>query len=121
LTGNRNIIIPNTVQQYWIDNATTGAYLFTVKTAAGTGLVISTNQRGIYYCNGTDLIDADTTTFSYPIPIYQGGTGATTAGGALINLGGTSTGIALFTSVDQAAAWAALGVAPAGVVDGGTF
>jgi len=121
LTGNRNIIIPNTVQQYWIDNATTGAYLLTVKTAAGTGLVIGTNQRGIYYCNGTDLIDADTTTFSYPIQIYQGGTGATTAGGALINLGGTSTGISIFTAADQAAAWAALGVAPAGVVDGGTF
>jgi hypothetical protein len=121
LTGNRNIIVPNTVQQYWIDNSTTGSYVFTVKTAAGAGVTVNTAQRGIYYCNGTDMIDADTTTGSYPVLVSQGGTGATTAGGALINLGGTSTGIALFTAADQAAAWTALGVAQAGVVDGGTF
>jgi len=121
LTGNRNIIVPNTVQQYWIDNSTTGSYVFTVKTAAGAGVTVNTAQRGIYYCNGTDMIDADTTTGSYPVLVSQGGTGATTAGGALINLGGTSTGIALFTAADQAAAWTALGVAPSGVVNGGTF
>lgn len=121
LTGDRDIIVPSTVQQYWIDNSTTGAYVFTVRTSAGTGVTINTNQRGIYYCNGSDVIDADTTTGGYPVLVSQGGTGATTAGGALINLGGTSTGIALFTAADQAAAWTALGVAPSGVVDGGTF
>lgn len=121
LTGNRTIVVPNTVQQYWIDNSTTGAYTFTVKTAAGTGVNVNTSQRGIFYCNGTDVIDADTATGSYPVLVSQGGTGATTAGGALINLGGTSTGIALFTAADQAAAWTALGVAPSGVVNGGTF
>jgi hypothetical protein len=42
--------------------------------------------RGIYYCDGTDVVDADTATVSFPISIPQGGTGATTAGGALINL-----------------------------------
>jgi hypothetical protein len=82
---------------------------------------VETGQRGIYYCNGSDVIDADSSTASYPILVSQGGTGATTSGGALINLGGTSTGIALFTAADQAAAWTALGVAQAGVVDGGTF
>ena len=121
LTGNRTIIVPDTVQQYWIDNSTTGAYTFTVKTLSGTGVTVETAQRGIYYCNGTGMIDADSSTASYPILVSQGGTGATTAGGALINLGGTSTGIALFTAADQAAAWTALGVAQAGVVDGGTF
>ena len=53
--------------------------------------------------------------------IANGGTGATTAGGALINLGGTSVGIAVFTAATQQAAWTALGVAPAGVVNGGTY
>jgi hypothetical protein len=121
LTGNRTIVVPDTVQQYWLDNSTTGSYTFTVKTAAGTGVTVSTAQRGIYYCNGTDVIDADTTTGGYPVLVSQGGTGATTAGAALINLGGTSTGIAIFTAADQAAAWTALGVAPSGVVNGGTF
>jgi hypothetical protein len=121
LTGNRTVIVPATVQQYWIDNATTGAYTLTVRTSAGTGVVINQGARGIYYCDGTDVVDADTATVSFPISIPQGGTGATTAGGALINFGGTSTGISIFTAADQQAAWTALGIAPAGVVVGGTF
>jgi hypothetical protein len=121
LTGNRNIIVPATVQQYWVDNSTTGSYTLTVKTSGGTGVVVNQNARGIYYCDGTDVVDADTAALSLPISIAQGGTGATTAGSALINLGGTSTGISLFTAADQQAGWTALGIAPAGVVVGGTF
>ena len=121
LTGNRNIIVPATVQQYWVDNSTTGAYTFTVKTAAGTGVVVATGERRILYCNGTDVVLADTAGISTPISIANGGTGATTVGAAQINLGGSATGIALFTAVDQAAAYAALGIAPSGVVSGGTF
>jgi len=119
LTGNRIIIVPPTVQQYWITNSTTGAYTFTVKTAAGAGVTITQGQRGIYYCNGTDFLIADTASISLPIDIGQGGTGATTASGALINLGGGSTGISIFSSVTQANAWVALGYAQN--VNGGTF
>ena len=121
LTAARNIIIPATVQQYWIDNRTTGAYTFTVKVAGTTGVVLATNERGIFYCDGSDLLDADTAAVGFPISIAQGGTGATSAGAALINLGGTSTGIALFEATNQAAAWTALGVAQAGNVNGGTY
>ena len=121
LTGNRDVIVPDTVQQYWITNDTTGAYTFRLKTSAGAAVALSSGQRAIFYCDGTDVVDADSSTLSIPIAINQGGTGATTAGAALINLGGTATGIALFQAADQAAAWAALGVAPAGVVVGGTF
>ena len=121
LTAARNIIIPATVQQYWIDNRTTGAYTFTVKVAGTTGVALTTNERGIFYCDGSELLDADTATVGFPISIAQGGTGATSAGAALINLGGTSTGIALFEATNQAAAWTALGVAQAGNVNGGTY
>lgn len=121
LTGNRDIIVPATVQQYWVDNQTTGAYVFTVKTSAGTGVVIASGERAILYSDGTDVLRADTASVSYPIAVAQGGTGAASAGAALINLGGTSVGIALFTSASQAAAWSSLGIAPAGVVDGGSF
>lgn len=121
LTGNRNIIVPATVQQYWVDNRTTGAYTFTVKTSAGLGVSIASNQRAILYCDGTDVLDADTSGVSIPLDVSQGGTGAITAGAALLNLGGTSVGVGVFTAVDQAAAWAALGALPAGAVDGGTF
>lgn len=121
LTGDRDIVVPATVQQYWIDNQTTGSYLFTIRTPAGAGVSISSGERAILYSDGTDVLDADTSTVSYPIAVNQGGTGANTAGAALINLGGTSVGTALFTAVDQAAAWAALGPLPTGAVDGGSF
>jgi len=121
LTGNRNIIVPATVQQYWVDNQTTGSYTLTVKTPAGLGVIVGQGQRAILYSDGTDVLDADTAGVSYPIAVNQGGTGATTAGAALINLGGTSVGTSLFTAVDQAAAWSALGVAPLGTVNGGSF
>lgn len=121
LTGDRDIVVPDTVQQYWVDNQTTGSYAFTVRTNSGTGVTISSGERAILYSDGTDILDADTAGVSYPIAVNQGGTGSTTAGGALLNLGGTSVGVALFTATDEAAAWAALGVAQAGVVDGGAF
>jgi hypothetical protein len=121
LTGNRNIIVPATVQQYWVDNRTTGSYTLTVKTPAGLGVSVAQNQRAILYSDGTDVLDADTAGVSIPLDVSQGGTGATTAGAALINLGGTSVGIGVFTAVDQAAAYAALGPAPVGTVDGGSF
>lgn len=121
LTGNRNIIVPNTIQQYWVDNSTTGAYTLTVKTAAGTGYAVNQNARAITYCDGTNVVNADTASIAFPISIANGGTGKTTAGDALIALGGSSTGIAVFTAASQAAAWSALGVAQLGTVDGGTF
>jgi hypothetical protein len=121
LTGARNIIIPATVQQYWIDNRTTGSFTFTVKVSGTTGVTLTTNERGIYYCDGSELLDADTASIATPLAIADGGTGATSAGAALINLGGTATGIALFEAATQAAAWTALGVAQAGNVNGGTF
>ena len=122
LTGNRTVVVPATVQQYWVDNQTTGSYTLTIEpSGGGTGFVISQGERAILYCDGTDVLNASTQGISVPLTVAEGGTGATTAGGALINLGGSATGIAVFTAVDQAAAYAALGVAPAGVVNGGTF
>lgn len=121
LTGNRTIIVPATVQQYWVNNATTGAYTFTVKTATGTGVNVTAGSRSILYCDGTNVVNADTGGVAVPIAVSDGGTGATTAGSARINLGATSVGDALFTAANQSAAYGALGVAPAGVVVGGTF
>lgn len=110
LTANMVIIVPATVQQYWVDNSTSGAYTLTVKTLAGTGVAVVQGSRQILYCDGTDVLAADTGGLAVPITVAQGGTGATTANGALVNLGGTSVGIAVFTAVDQAAAQAAIGV-----------
>jgi hypothetical protein len=114
LTANMQIIVPNTIQQYWIRNTTTGAYSLTVKTAAGTGISVVQNGAAILYCDGTNVVEADTNNLSTPIGIAQGGTGATTAGTALINLGGTSLGIGIFTAVNAAVARASIGAAASG-------
>lgn len=121
LTGDRNIITPTTIQQYWVTNSTTGAYDLTVTTLLGSGYTIAQGQSAILYCNGTNIVPADTAGLSTPVSVADGGTGATTASGARINLGGTSVGIALFTAFDTDSAWNTLGVAPAGTVDGGEF
>ena len=89
LTGNRNIVVPNTVQQYWVDNSTTGAFSLFVKTAAQvTPVEVLQNARNITYCDGTDVLQAESSTISFPVSIVQGGTGAITAATALANLGG---------------------------------
>lgn len=112
LTGNRNIIVPQTVQQYWVANNTTGPYTLTVKTAVAAGTTVNPGSRSILYCDSANVLAADTAGVSTPIAVADGGTGATTAGNALLNLGGTSTGVAVFTAASQAAAQAALGLNP---------
>lgn len=122
LTGDRVVVVPATVQQYWVDNQTTGSYTLTIDPSGlGLGFVIGQGQRAILYCDGTDVLNAATQGISTPLTVAEGGTGATTAGAALINLGGTALGTAVFTAADSAAAWAALGAIPAGSVDGGSF
>ena len=118
LTGNRTIIVPQTVQQYWVANNTTGPYTLTVKTSIAAGYTVNQGSRAILYSDGTNVVAADTGGVAVPISISDGGTGATTAGNALINLGGTATGIAIFTAATQAAAQVAIGLDP---INGGTY
>lgn len=68
LTGNIDVIVPDTVSVFDVVNDTTGAFTLTVKTAAGTGLVIAQGQTALVRCDGTDVFDADTTA---PTPASQ--------------------------------------------------
>lgn len=76
LTGNRTVVVPASVQQYWVDNQTTGAFTLTVKTALGTGVIVGQNTRAILYCDGTNVVNADdASSIAFPITTTQGGTG----------------------------------------------
>lgn len=116
LTTNMDVTLPATIQQYWIANDTTGgSYTLNVGvTGQSPYLNVPRGARGIYYSDGTNLIKADTASIATPIAITDGGTGATTASGARINLGGTATGIGVFTAVSAAAGRAALSAAASG-------
>lgn len=94
LAGNLDIIVPSTVQQYWVDNSTTGAFVLGVRTItqASPGVSISNGStRMIDYCDGTNVVNANTNGLSSPITVAQGGTGASTAAGARTNLDVPST------------------------------
>lgn len=120
LTGNREIIVPSSVQQYWVTNNTTGSFTLGIRTAAqaSPGVLLAQNSRAIFYCDGTNVVDADTSTVSLPVSIAQGGTGATTASGARTALGATSVGDAVFIAANAAAAQIALDLDP---IKGGTY
>ena len=123
ITGNVEIIVPKTTQQYWVYNDTTGGS-FTLRVRTNTqspGVLVARGSRAILYCDGNEVVDAETGGIAVPVAVADGGTGATTAGAALINLGGTSVGISIFTAAAAVNAWTALGVAPSGTVNGGTF
>lgn len=87
LTGARKIVVPNTTQQYWVDNSTTGAFALTVGTAAGASPEVTQGNTIILYSDGTDVINAvSSSAVAFPITVGQGGTGATDVSGAQTNL-----------------------------------
>lgn len=116
LAGNIEVVVPSTTQQYWVWNDTTGgSYTLGVRTSTQTpALTVVRDARAIYYSNGTDVILADTGGIVTPIAVTDGGTGATTARGACINLGGTATGIAVFTAANATTGRTALSAAASG-------
>lgn len=68
LTGNINVIVPNGPQCWAVTNNTSGAYTLTVKTTAGSGVVVSQGSAGLLSADGTNVIgigyDADLATIA---------------------------------------------------------
>lgn len=113
LTGTRTIVVPGSIAQYWVTNATTGAFSLFIKTAAqaAPGIEILQNNAGILYCDGNNVVDAESSTVTFPISVAQGGTGAVNAAAARTNLGAGGAGSNIFVANTQAQAQTALGIA----------
>ena len=65
LTGNVTIIVPPTIQIYYIQNSTNGGvsnYTLTISTGVvgGATATISSNQQSTLICDGTNLVNANT-------------------------------------------------------------
>lgn len=56
LTGDRAVIVAARKGFWMVYNGCTGAYTLTVKTSAGTGIVVQQGETVILYCNGTNVI-----------------------------------------------------------------
>lgn len=115
LTSDVYITVPSTIQQYWINNATTGAFRFFIGTATGAPVQINQGAKGIYYCDGVNMIlGSDPTTLTSPIVVADGGTGATTASGARLNLGITAFADPIVTATNGASVRTTIGAAASG-------
>ena len=75
LTGNRNYIVPTRDKFYVVHNATTGAFTVTVKTAAGSGVIIEQGFKSIVYCDGSSVVALS----GVPLRPYRTATGSVTA------------------------------------------
>src|SRR5210317_2202546 len=67
ITGNIDVIIPDSVEKtYIIQNGTTGAFTVTVKTTSGTGVTWAATDKGtkMVYSDGTNVVDTAFTDLS---------------------------------------------------------
>lgn len=60
LTGNVTIIVPSTVQVYYIVNATTGAYTVTISTGSGSSAILTAGSQATLVCDSVNLFNANT-------------------------------------------------------------
>jgi len=81
LSESIEVVVPNTVQQYWVANNTTNAYTVSLRTSTQvTGVTAQQGYNAIMYCNGTDVVLASAGTATLPsvVGVSQGGTGQST-------------------------------------------
>jgi len=114
LTSNQEIVVPATIQQYWVNNATTGSFTLGLKTAGGTPTTVGQATRGIFYCDGSDIVLADTASIALPLSISQGGTGGVTASAARLSLGITAFADAIVTATTAAGVRTTIAAAQSG-------
>jgi len=77
LTGNVTIIVPSTVQVYYILNETTNAFTVTISTGAGATAVLTTGTQATLVCDSVNLFNANTILAgSSSISLINGSVGA---------------------------------------------
>lgn len=59
-SGATTITVPAVVSIYYVEVSTSNAYTVTLKTAAGTGVALAQNARSILYCDGVNVVSAQT-------------------------------------------------------------
>ena len=67
ITGNKNVVIPDSIEKTFIvENATSGAHTVTFKTTSGTGVTWAATDKGtkMIYSDGTNVVDTAFTDLS---------------------------------------------------------
>ena len=73
-TGARNLIFPNIVGQWIVQNNSTGSFSLTAKTTSGTGITLTQGESTYIYGDGTNIYFAD----SAKVASFNGRVGAVT-------------------------------------------
>lgn len=60
LTSNSIVQFPANMKRFQVNNKTTGAFTLTVSTVAGAGVAVTQGTTMVLHCNGTDVINSDT-------------------------------------------------------------
>tara|TARA_R110000868_G_scaffold13814_1_gene64210 strand:+ start:1447 stop:2685 length:1239 start_codon:yes stop_codon:yes gene_type:complete len=63
LTGNVTVVVPQTVQVYYVQNATVGTvsnFTVTLTTGVGSSAIIESNQQATLICDSVNLVNANT-------------------------------------------------------------
>lgn len=96
LSADINVIVPNVGDQWIVLNSTTGGYMPTMKTAAGSGVAVSQGRSAQLFCDGANVHYAQTDALSVvgaSAPVYIDQAQFVGAGAYLVDT--TVTGFAL--------------------------
>ena len=73
LSASRNVICPTKEKLYVVLNATSGGYSIVFKTSSGSGVTVANGHKVLVFCDGTNVVVAQTT-LGGNITIPDGGT-----------------------------------------------
>ena len=91
MTANRNMVVPNANKLYLVKNSTTGGFSVTVKTSAGTGVLIPPGTARWVYADGTNVVDGLTGNQAANAFLAGYTTTATAAGTTVLTVASTQT------------------------------
>lgn len=115
LTANINVIVPATVQLYFVSNQTSGAHTVTFKASGGSGVLVPQGSNAILYCDGTNIVNAFTAAVSGTLALTSGsaispslffqsfpGTGIYSPGANLFSITSNTTEVIRFSAQTSA-------------------
>jgi hypothetical protein len=72
ITADTTVVIPSVVGIYYVQVTYTGASVLIIKTAAGSGVTLSSGDRAIIYCDGVNIVAAQSAVVGESLSIIDG-------------------------------------------------